>query len=182
MSALTFANSTKYIAQFVVNKGDQVVARLPGISPGASLTVPSNNSFTVVATTVIDGNTYTSSPITVSGAMKFLAQVRQHSEQGTYDFEVVQLASSSATQMQFEKTTINPVTFSISQNGVFLQSVVVPNSFVLAALNISETYSIYAVVNGVTTDITTTTNANASVTAVTNTSDLEGGYYMLTIS
>lgn len=182
MSALTFSNSTDYIAQFVVNKGDQVVARLPGIAPGASLAVPSNNSFTVVATTVLEGNTYTSSPLTVSGATKFLAQVKQHVNQGTYDFEVQQLDSSSSTQMQFEKTTINPVTFSISQNGVFLQSVVVPNSFVLCSLNISDTYSIYAVINGVTTDVSTTTNANAKVTAVTDTSDLEAGYYTLVIS
>ncbi len=182
MSALTFCNSTKFIAQYVVKKGDQVVARLPGIAPNASMTVPSNNSFDIVASTVLEGNTYTSAPVTVSGATKFLAQVKQHAAQGTYDFEVVTLPSSSATQMQFEKTSINPVTFAISQNGVPLQSVVVQNSFVLNTLTIGDVYSIIAVINGVTTDMSQTSNPNATVTAITDTSDLEAGYFTLVIS
>ena len=40
MSALTFQNQTPYIAQYLVYKGEQVVARLPGVAPGATLRVP----------------------------------------------------------------------------------------------------------------------------------------------
>lgn len=182
MSTMTFTNQTSFAAQFVVKKGDQVVARLPRVEHGAMLSLPLNDSFDIVASTVLDGNTYTSAPATVSSATRFLAQVKQEVNQGTYRFEMVTTASSSTLEMQFEKTCLNPVTFSISQNGVPLQYVVVPNSFELVTLAIGDTYSIYAVINGVTTDIATTSNPDAHVTAVADTTDLEAGYFTLVIS
>jgi len=181
MSALTFFNNTPYIAQYLVNKGEQVVARLPGIAPGASLSVPSDDSYQVTATTVLEGNTYTSAPVTVNGSASFLAQVRQHAVQGTYDFELVKSDSHAVDTMVFQKTTCGPVTFNISKDGVHLQSVVVQDSFRVRTLAIGSTYSIYAVINGVTTDTSTTTNPNASVTAVVDDTDLEAGYYTLVI-
>lgn len=180
MSVLSFQNKTAFIAQFVVNKGDQVVARLPGIAPGASMTVPSDDSYQVTATTILEGNTYTSSAATVNGAAGFVAQVKQNSVQGTYDFEMKVEASSSADAMVFQKTTIGQVTFNISKNGVPLQSVVVQDSFRTQALVIGSVYSIYAVINGVTTDTTQTGNPNASITALTDNTDLEKDYYTLT--
>ncbi|MCX4161518.1 MULTISPECIES: hypothetical protein [Paraburkholderia] len=179
MSALTFLNTTQYIAQFVVNKGEQVVARLPGIAPGASLQVPSDDTYQVTASTILEGNTYTSAPATVSGAMGFVAQVKQNNLQGTYDFEMKVEASSAADQMVFQKTTIGPVTFNISKNGVYLQSVVVQNSFLVKTLQIGSTYSMYAVINGVTTDTAQTTNPSAVVTAELDNTDLESGYFTL---
>lgn len=179
MSVLKFCNQTPFIAQYVVRRGDLLVARLPGVAPGASLTVPTYNRYTVVASTVIDGNTYTSAPAKVDSAARFLAQVRQVSAQGTYDFELVVQGSSSSTQMQFEKTTLNPVTFSITQHGAPAQHVVVPDSFLLTTLSISELFTVSAVINGVTTDEITTANPSACITAVCNTSDLEMNYYSL---
>ncbi len=180
MSALTFRNATPYIAQFVVYKGEQIVARLPGIAPNAQLQVPSDDTYQVVASTILEGNMYTSAPATVSGAMGFVAQVKQNNQQGTYDFEMKVEASNAADQMVFQKTTINPVTFTISKNGVPLQSVVVQNSFLVKTLQIGSTYSMYAVVNGVTTDTAQTTNPNALITAQLDNSDLESGYFTLT--
>ncbi|MGN6668247.1 MAG: hypothetical protein ACTHKH_14955 [Trinickia sp.] len=182
MSALTFTNETAFIAQYVVRKGEQIVARLPGIAPGAVLTVPSDDTYTVTATTQLQGNTYTSAPITVNGAWGFLAQVTQNCEQGTYDFEMLQLPSTAADQMVFQKTTIGPVTFNISKNDVHLQSVVVSNNFRNRSIRIGSEYSIYAVINGVTTCVTTTTNANASITALTDNTDLEAGYFTLSVA
>jgi hypothetical protein len=182
MSALTFLNTTPYIAQFVVFKGEQIVARLPGIAPNAQLQVPSDDTYQVTASTILEGNTYTSAPATVSGAMGFVAQVKQNNVQGTYDFEMKVEASNSADQMVFQKTTINPVTFSISKNGVLLQNVVVQNSFLVKTLQIGSTYSMYAVINGVTTDTTQTNNPNAVITAQLDNTDLESGYFTLTAS
>ena len=180
MSVLTFLNTTGYIAQFVVNKGDQVVARLPGIKSNASMNVPTDDTYTVTASTILDGNTYTSAPSVVSGAACFVARVLQSNVQGTYDFELLQEASTSADEMVFQKTTIGPVTFNISKDGVYLQSVVVPDSFRSVSLAIGNTYSMYAVINGVTTDTVQTTNPNATITALLDTSDLESGYFTLT--
>jgi len=181
MSALTFTNQTPYITQYVVTKGEQTVARLPGIAQGATLTVPSDDTYTVTATTILEGNTYTSAPITVSGAAGFLAQVKQNCEQGTYDFEMLKQASNAADQIVFQKTTIGPVTFNISKNGVHLQSVVVPDSFRNRTLKIGSEYSIYAVIKGVTTCVTTTTNPNAAVTSLVDNTDLEAGYFTLSV-
>lgn len=182
MSALTLNNATTYIAQYVVHKGGQVVARLPGIPPGASISVSPPEGFEITASTVLEGNTYTSAPVTVDSPTCFLAQVKQHAEQGTYEFEVVTMPSSASNQMQFEKTSLAPVAFNITRNGAHLQSVVVQDSFTQVTLEISDVYSIYAVINGITTDSTTTSNPNATITAVANATDLESGYFTLVVS
>ena len=152
------------------------------LPPGATLTVPSDDTYQVTATTILEGNTYTSAPVTVSGATGFVAQVLQNSVQGTYDFEMRVEPSSSADHMVFQKTTIGPVTFNIRKNGVLLQSVVVPDSFRSQSLQIGSSYSIYAVVNGVTTSTASTTNPNATVTALVDDTDLEAGYFTLNIA
>lgn len=182
MSALTLRNNTHWSAMFVVYRGQQVIARLPGLASGAQMQVPATDTYQVVATTVIDGNTYTSAPVSVTGAAGFLAQLRQVASQGTYDFEVVQMASTRPDELQFQKTSLSPVTFSISRKGGLLQNVVVANSVEVVTLNIGDTYSIYAVVNGVTTDTVTTTNPAAKITAIADTSDLAFGYFTLEVS
>lgn len=182
MSALTLRNATTYIAQYVVHKGGLVIARLPGIAPGATLSIPTAESFEVIASTILNGNTYTSAPVAIEGATRFLAQVKQVPAQGTYEFEVVTMPSSIANQMQFEKTSLGPVTLQITQRGVPLQSVVVSDSFMEVTLEISDVYSVYAVINGITTDSVTTSNPNATITATAETSDMEFGYFTLAVS
>jgi hypothetical protein len=181
MSYLSLRNQTPSVAQFVIRKGDQIIGRIPGIAPNASVEVPINNIYEVTAMAVIDGNTYTSAPLTVSGATGFLAQVIQLQEQGAYEFNVVETPSRNPGQLQFQKTCLSQVPFTISQNGKPLQTVVVTNSFETVALNIGDTFSIYAVVNGVTTDTVSTTNPVATITAVQDTSDMTYGYYSLAI-
>jgi len=68
------------------------------------------------------------------------------------------------------------------KNGVLLQRVVVSNSFEMVSLTIGGTFSIYAVINGITTATLTTVNPNVGVTAVQDTSDLEFGYFTLVLS
>ncbi|WP_414449448.1 hypothetical protein AB4851_26385 [Burkholderia sp. 22PA0099] len=179
MSQLTFLNTTPYIAQFVVAKGQQIIARPPGLEPQARFTMAANDRFEVAASTLIDGNTYTSAPATIVGNASFLAQIKQDAQQGTYEFEMAVMASTVADQWQFYQTTLGPVTFSISQYDTLLQSVVVERSFDAQTLTIGDTYSFYAVIEGVTTATVTTTNPNAQVTAEM---DATTGFFTLAIA
>lgn len=165
-SRLTLQNETTSIAMFVVSRGDMTIARLPGLAPGAMQQIPTAQACTVVATTVLEGNTYTSAPMTFNGAMRFLARIVQQQAQGTYAFELVAMPSSDSRQLQFETTTISPVTFQVSVNGMHLQSVVVDNSLRMATLQLGDIYSVYAVINGVTTDTVTIDDPDAVLAAV----------------
>lgn len=171
-SRLTLKNDTRYIAAFAVARGELTIARLPGLAPGGVQQVPTAQTYTVVATTVLEGNTYTSAPIAFTGAMSCLAKVVQAPVQGTYAFEVVATPSSDPDQLQFEKASIGPVTFNLSVNGSFLQSVVVGSSATLATVHTSGMYSIYAVINGITTDIATTAHPDAVLAVVENAEDV----------
>lgn len=177
----TLTNTTSAIAQYVVMKGQQVIARIPGIAPGAMIRIPTDSTYEVVASTVIDGNTYTSAPLAVSGSTGFLAQVVQVQSQGTYEFNVLEMPSTKPNTLSFQKTSLNPVTFFITKDGKPLQVVVVNNSFEVQELHIDDVYYIYAVINGVTTDTVTTTNPNATISAIEDHSDLEYGYYSLEV-
>ncbi|KQZ55505.1 MULTISPECIES: hypothetical protein [unclassified Lysobacter] len=178
---LTLRNTTDYIAQFVVLAGERVLARIPGIAPNETVTVPTEGAYQVIAETMLEGNTYTSAPMDANGPVGFLAQVKQVQGQGTYDFEVIEVPSTQSDQMQFQKTCLSPVSFTLHKSGAWVQTVVVSNNFEMAALSLSETFYVHAVINGITTDTVTTTNPNAVITAVTDTSTLESGYFALEV-
>jgi len=182
MSNMTLCNKTEYVVQFVVKQGQLAVARLPGIEPNTVMLVPIENAYEVTATAIIDGNTYTSAPLDVSGPTGFLAQVLQVRSQGTYEFNVEEIPSRNPNQLQFQKTCLSPVTFTITKNGRPLQTVVVSDSFEVQTVNIGDTFSIYAVVNGVATDTLVTSTPTVTVTALMDTSDLEHGYATLELS
>ena len=181
MSFLTLRNNTPFPAVYVVKKGQQTIARTPPVAPGAVLQVPGARTRTVVAATVIEGNTYTSAPITVSGAAGFLARILQHASQGTYLFDLQEIPPRGPDRIEFQTTTTSPVTFTISNNGAPLQTVVVKDAFNSVTLSLAGTYSIYAIINGITTEMVQTDDADAVVIAVEGTSALENGDYMLVI-
>lgn len=56
---------------------------------------------------------------------------------------------------------------------------VVDSSAESKVLDISNTFHIHAVINGVTTATLTTNNPNATTTATNDTSNLQAGYYAL---
>ncbi len=182
MNAVSFLNNTAYPAYFNAKKGGQVLARLAAIMPGARAEVPTEGVYSVFATTVVDGNTYTTAPVTIQGSMHFLAQIRQMREQGTYVFELV-VQPGGLNRLSFEKTTLNPVMFTVLGNGKPLQTVVVESSFETVEIETVESYVFQAVINGITTDPVTTANPNAVVTAVAERSgDAESGYFVLVVS
>ena len=181
MPFLSLQNHTRFPVVFVVKKGERTIARTPPTAPGAILRVPDTQTCTVVAATVIEGNTYTSAPITVTGPAGFLARVLQHTPQGTYLFEMQELPPHGPDRLEFQTTTLSPVTFTISNNGIHLQAVIVNDAFKIVSLSLADTFSIYAIINGVTTEVIQTGDPDAVVTAIEDTSDLEHGCYMLVI-
>lgn len=181
MHFLTLQNNTPFPAVYIVMKGEQMIARTASVAPGAELQVPSTEVYTVVASTMVEGNTYTSAPITFSGATGFIAQILQHASTGTYTFEIQQVPARASDRLEFQKTTIDPVTFIISHEGIPLQSVVVSNSFAMVTLSLDGTYSIHAVINGVTTGTIQTEDPGAVITANEDSSALEQGGYTLVI-
>jgi len=175
-------NKTGNVAQFVVKKGDQIIAQLPGIEDSAQMTIPTDETFEVIATAIIAGNTYISAPLKVNGSTGFLAQVLQVPGQGTYEFDVAEVPCKTPDSLEFQKTCLGSVTFTITKNGKPMQNVVVADDFSRQALDISDTFYVYAVVNGVTTGTSTFTSPTALITAVADTSDLENGYVNLVVS
>lgn len=181
MSFLTLRNNTPFPAIYVVKKGQQTIARTPPVAPGAVFQVPGTQTRTVVAATIIEGNTYTSAPITVSGPSGLLARIVQHAPQGTYLFDMQKIPPRGPDRLEFQTTTTSPVNFTISNDGAHLQTVVVKDAFNSVTLSLAGTYSIYAIINGITTDVVQTDDVDAVVTAVESAGAFEHGDYMLLI-
>ena len=181
MTSLTLSNATPYIAMFTVLKGEQVVARIPGIAPGAQLQIPETHTYQVTASTILDGNIYTSAPIDVDGPSSFLARMLRLPSQTAYEFNVVESPSTRPDQLQFHKTTLSPVTFFISREGIMLQHVVVTDVSRMKTLDISGHYQVHAVINGITTQTVTTTDPDAVITAVVDACSLESGCFTLVV-
>jgi hypothetical protein len=173
---LTLANKSTSIAQFIVYKGQQIICKLPGVAPGGSVGIPTDDTYEVYATTTFKGNLYTSAPVSVDGSMVFTARVRQSRAEGSYSFVLETSPSAAADTLQFEKTCLNPVTFTILKDSVPLQSIVVKDTFTDISLDITETYSVYAVCEGITTDTVVTSNPQATLTLTASNSWLESGY------
>ena len=181
MSRLTLLNETDFLVMFIVRKGDMTIARTPAFPRGVIVQVPTRQTYTVVAVTVIEGNTYTSAPISVSGPAGFLARILQHGAQGTYEFDMQELPPRSPDQMEFQTTTTGAVTFTISCNGILLQSVIVNDAFRTVTLSLADTYTLYAVIDGVTTATIQTANPDATITARAGPGGAEAGDYALVV-
>jgi hypothetical protein len=181
-TAITLLNNTKYAAQIMVKKEGQVVVFMPSVEPGQTVIVPSTDRYDIYASTVIDGNTFKSKTFSVSGATGFLAQVIQEYKQGTYVFDVQEVASTDSTEMQFQSTWRGNVTFTISKDGKELQNVVCADGFNLQVIKLGDTFSFQAIINGVTTDVQYTSNPNATCVASNDTTLRNSGYYTLQLS
>lgn len=179
MSNMTLINNTKHIAQFSVWKGQQVIERLPGVDPGGQVEVPTESHYTVRARVTVDGNTYTTAPQDVESGARFLAQIKQSAQEGTYDFEMVQRPGSASDELQFEKTTLQTVDFIIAKDGKPLQTIAVRDASEIVSLHIGNSFRIEAVVNGVTTRTVETSDASAVIVAAPSSSDLNTPYATL---
>jgi hypothetical protein len=184
--SLTLRNNTRYIAQFIVCQGDRIISRLAGLAPGGQIIMPVQTRFEVVASTLIDGNRYTAAPVFVdcssANAPALLAEIRQMTPAATLEFGVVESFSPNADSMTFQKTCRTPVTFTLMRDGRLLQHVVVSNSFQAVTLQVSGNISVHAVINGITTATTLTSNPAANIVAVEDSSVNEAGFFELAVS
>jgi hypothetical protein len=180
--AITLLNNTQYPAQYTILKGQLVATSLTTVAPGASVLVPAESLYTVNAATTLDGNLHTSAPLRVSPGVGFSAGIRQDAGLQTYMFEVLEIPSSGPNQLEFESSCKSEVVFTILKNSRPLQSIVLTEPFKKSILALSDTYSVRAVINGVTTDVATTNDPNATITAVDDTADSSAGYYTLRVS
>ena len=181
-SAITLLNTTKHPAQIKVTKGDLVIVFMPSLKPGQTVVVPTTDTYDVVASTTIDGNTYSSAPMTVTSATSFLARVVQDYSQGTYVFDVQQSSSTDSSQMQFQSSWRDTVTFTLSKDGKTLQNVVCADAFNMQLLQLGDTFTFQAIVDGVTTDIQESDDPNTVCTAVNDTTMRNAGFYTINLA
>lgn len=177
--AITLYNTTTYDAQYKVLKGQQVVASLPATAPGGSVIIPTTNIYTITAAATIDGNQYTSAPMKVNSGVGFRAEVKQDTAQQTYVFEVIEIPSSQPNQLEFEKTCKADVVFTVLKDNRPLQSISLTSPFMKSSLSLGDTFYISAIIDGVTTDVVTTNDPNAIITAVDDTAGSYPGYFTL---
>lgn len=180
--AITLLNKTGFDAQYLVLKGEQIIASLPPVPPNGSATIPTTNNYTVGASITINGVLYTSGPIRGSRGRGFMVQITQDSSQQVYVFQMIEIASSEPNELQFKKTCLPDVVFTIYKDNIALQTITLTNRVMKKSLKLDDTFYISAIINGVTTDVTTTNNPNATITAVNDTSSAVQGYYTLLVS
>jgi len=163
MSSLTLVNSTESVAQFVVKRGELVIARIPCVEPGGTVLVPTDLEFEVVAQAVIEPDTPVSASHKMEGALRFVANLVEGQAQNTKNFRLQVKPSTKPDVLLFEKTCLSPVVFAITREGHALQNVVVNDTFEAASIHISNLFSVYAVINGMGTHRGVTSNPSASV-------------------
>ena len=177
MNSLTLYNGTDHPTQFVVHKNQQYIPRLPVVHPGAALAVPTANTFEVIATTVIDGRTYTSGPIRVTDAAIFVAEVITIWPRNEYMLNIKQIPKRELRQLQFRTRCMRTISFAIKKNGQLLGSVSVSDPIETVNVDINDTYHVYAMINGVTTQTRSLTNPDTVISAVPCSADQ--GHYAL---
>ncbi len=111
-----------------------------------------------------------------------MVQITQDSSQQVYVFQMIEIASSEPNELQFKKTCLPDVVFTIYKDNIALQTITLTNRVMKKSLKLDDTFYISAIINGVTTDVTTTNNPNATITAVNDTSSAVQGYYTLLVS
>ena len=170
MSAFTALNTTTFPGMLVINKGvpggpSNMFGRVAVAASGGTAIIPTTESYAVIASiTMEDGNTYTSSPMTLpNGCQNLTAQMLVTG--GTFTFQVLTAAGTTPNQFTLVNTCRQPVTFNItatpaSPQGVpILTSAVVVNQLDTVGVSTVETYTFQGIINGITTETLTTTPA-----------------------
>jgi hypothetical protein len=183
--AITLLNQTAYPAAFQMHKGGLVLAVLPAIEPGAELVVSAESvSYEITAEIILNGKRLTSAPVAFGAGnnVRLLAQVTQQLPEQAYVFNVIPVYPSELGQLQLASTCGSDVLFRISSQGHVMQTVLVNDPFVVVNLALDDIYSFSAVIDGITVGALTTSNGNASITAVTAKSSPDGEFFELQLS
>lgn len=183
MSNLTLENDTEHVAQFVVKRGELVIARIPCVEPGGRVLVPTELEFEVIASVAVEPDAPVTASHKLGGAARFVANlVAEAQDASAPALDLVAKPANKPDALQFEKTCLNPVVFAITRDGKPLQNVVVNDAFESAVVRIGNLFSVHAVVNGRTSNHGVTSNANAHVTLTRDEEQPEGGFFTLKIN
>ena len=173
MSAITLVNSIAEAlastAEFRLFQGINRIARV-GVHAGGKAVIPTTTEYSVQATTSMGEFTLTSNPVNFEGtSILLIAQVL--SEGGQYDFQLVGSPGVQPGAIALENTWTNPVQFKLTRPNSPFQIVTVVDENNDTEISTAQQWTVYAIINGITTQTVTVTDPNATVTAVANNGD-----------
>ena len=168
MSAIKLINSSPSAdtAEFRVYQNDQQVARI-GVHQGGQASVPTQMEYTVQATTQMGEFALMSNPVSFQeSSINVLARVL--SEQGYHDFQLVTSPGTQSSAIVLENTWEKPVQFNLSRPNSPVQIVTVVDEHNHGSISTAQQWTIYAIVNGITTENVETVDPNATITLLSD--------------
>lgn len=162
-AALTLANKTTFLAQFRICQGSTQVARV-GVHQGGSALVPmGGSSYTVQAMTSLGDFSLTSNTVQLdASSVHLVAQVM--ADEGYFDFQVVQQGATQVNAIVCENTWRTPVVFKFTRNGSPVQITTVVDEHDSVSITTAQQWTVYAIVNGITTQPVQITDPRATLT------------------
>lgn len=159
-------------AEFHIARGNIAWARM-SVQQCAEASVPTNvRQYAIQATTDLGDFKLESNLIDFSGdAARF--HVEMLMENGEYDFRLTQLPSTQPSAFVFESDWREPVLFTITPSNGMRQSCVVVDEHNTVSVSTAQNWTVFAIVNGLTTENAIIGNPNATIT-VLNTNDTDG--------
>ncbi|MCY1020184.1 hypothetical protein [Pyxidicoccus sp. MSG2] len=181
MSAIKLVNSVPAAnspsVEFRLSQGTNQVARI-GVHAGGQASVPTTTNYQVKAFTTMGDFSLTSNTLSFNNtSATLLAQVL--TEDGFYDFQLVQSPGTQPSALVCENTWRNPVQFTISQPGSPVQIVTVVDEHNNTTVSTAQQWQCYAIADGITTATVTITDPNATITVTPDNNDES---YTLTVS
>jgi len=167
MSAITLVNSISAgvapTAEFRLFQGIDRIARV-GVHAGGQVVIPTASEYSAQATTSMGELTLTSNPVNFD-ASSMLLIARVISENGDYDFQLVESPGVHVSTIALENTWTNPVQFKLTRPNSPFQIVTVVDENNDSEISTAQQWTVYAIVNGITTQTLTVTDPNATITA-----------------
>jgi hypothetical protein len=163
--------------EFRLSQGNHQIARI-GVHAGGQASIPTTTNYQVQAYTSMGDFSLTSNTLSFNAtSATLLAQVL--TEDGFYDFRLVQSPGSQPSALVCENTWRNPVQFKITQPGTPVQIVTVVDEHNNTTVSTAQQWQCYAIANGITTQTVTITDPNATITL---TPDNDDESFTLTVS
>jgi hypothetical protein len=181
MSAIKLVNNVPAskvpTVEFRLFQGSNQIARI-GVHAGGQASIPTTTNYQVQASTSMGDFSLTSNTLSFNATSATLtAQVL--TEDGFYDFQLVQSAGTRPSALVCENTWRNPVQFTITQPGSPVQIVTVVDEHNNTVVSTAQQWQCYAIANGITTQTVTLANPNGSITITPDNNDEN---FILTVS
>lgn len=158
--------STSPSAEFQVSQGSQTIAKSK-VNAGESTSIPTTANYQVQALTQMGDFVLTSNTLTFNQSSATVV-AQMSTDDGSYDFQIVQMAGIQPNAIALENTWRSPVQFKLSQPGnpTQINSVVDVRSSNLVST--SQSWTAYAIANGITTPTVTFSDPDTVLTLTAN--------------